>query len=146
MLIDSLVNGSYYAVMGLRELKSKKAVPKLKETLTKSNGDLKIFVAIALNVIEETGDYIPDIIDVLQNYGSPFTRLVAARELRRYNSPEVIDALYQAVRDPDYLVRNHASESLLAIHGLDHQYPSTRKYSVTSVHQEKMKSILLKNV
>jgi hypothetical protein len=31
----------------------------------------------------------------------------------------VIAALYDAVSDEDYLVRNHASESLLAIHELE---------------------------
>lgn len=125
MLIDSMESGSHYAAMGLREMRSKKAVPKLKETLAKSTDDLKIFVAIALNVIEETEKYIPDIIEVLVNCGSSCTRLVAARELRRYRSPESIRALYNAVRDLDYLVRNHASESLLSIHGFD---PSISEY------------------
>ncbi|MHA1927193.1 MAG: HEAT repeat domain-containing protein, partial [Candidatus Thorarchaeota archaeon] len=127
----SMEAGSHYAPMGLREMKSKRAVPKLKETLAKSTDDLKIFVAIALNVIEETEEYIPHIIEVLVNCRSPYTRLVAARELRRYNSPESIEALYNAVRDPDYLVRNHTSESLLSIHGLE---PSISEYDEIFTH------------
>ena len=39
-------------------------------------------------------------------------------KLRDFPTPEVIEALFDAVSDVDYLVRNHASESLLAIHGL----------------------------
>ncbi|MHA1376784.1 MAG: hypothetical protein ACTSRG_00200 [Candidatus Helarchaeota archaeon] len=38
--------------------------------------------------------------------------------LKNFPRPDVIDALYRAIMDLDYLVRNHASESLLYIHGM----------------------------
>lgn len=119
MLIESMEQGSYWAPMGLRELRSKKAVPVLKKLIDKVSADLLVEIAIALNVIEDTTEYIPYIIQVLREYPSPYVRLNAARKLRDFPSPEVIAALFDAVSDVDYLVRNYASESLLAIHGLE---------------------------
>jgi len=118
MLIESMKEGSYWAPMGLRELRSQKAVPLMKEMLPSIEGVLLIEIAIALNVIEDTLEYNPYILHVLREYPSPYTRLKAAMKLRDFPTPEVIEALFDAVSDEDYLVRNHASESLLAIHGL----------------------------
>ncbi|MBN2229254.1 MAG: HEAT repeat domain-containing protein [Candidatus Thorarchaeota archaeon] len=118
MLIESMEDGSHYAAMGLRELKSQKAIPIMKELLKKVGSDLKIQIALALNTIEDTTEYVPDIIDVLQYNGSPYVRLKAAMVLRNYPTIEVIESLFTAIeKDPDYLVRYHASESLLHIHG-----------------------------
>ena len=119
MLIESMEQGSYWAPMGLRELRSKKAVPIMKNLLIKATGDLLIEIAIALNVIEDTTEYNSYIIRVLREYGSPYGRLNAARKLRDFSTPEVIKSLFDAVSDTDYLVRNHACESLLAIHGFN---------------------------
>lgn len=119
MLVNSMKEGSYWAPMGLRELRSEKAVPIMKDMLAWANGVLLIEIAIALNVIEETTDHNPYIIHVLQKHPSPYTRLKAAMKLRNFPTPEVIEALFDAINDRDYLVRNHASESLLAIHGLE---------------------------
>ncbi|MGY5880335.1 MAG: HEAT repeat domain-containing protein, partial [Candidatus Thorarchaeota archaeon] len=119
MLIKSMEEGSHYAAMGLRELRSEKAVPLMKQMLEKVSADLLIEIAIALNVIEKTTEYNHYIVTVLLEYPSPYVRLNAARKLRDFPTPEVIAALYDAVSDVDYLVRNHASESLLAIHGFE---------------------------
>ncbi|TFH08826.1 MAG: HEAT repeat domain-containing protein, partial [Candidatus Thorarchaeota archaeon] len=119
MLINSMEEGSHYAAMGLRELRSEKAVPLMKQMIVKVSADLLIEIAIALNVIENTTDYNPYLIQILLEYPSPYVRLNAARKLRDFPTPEAIAALYDAVSDVDYLVRNHASESLLAIHGLE---------------------------
>lgn len=119
MLIESMEEGSHYAAMGLRELRSDKAVPLMKRMLEKVSADLLIEIAIALNVIENTTDYNRYIITVLLEYPSPYVRLKAAIKLRDFPTPEVVAALYDAVCDIDYLVRYHASESLLAIHGLE---------------------------
>lgn len=118
MLIESMQEGSYWAPMGLREMRSEKAVPIMKEMLPSINGVLLIEIAIALNVIEDTLEYNQYILQVLREFPSPYTRLKAAMKLRDFPTPEVIEALFDAVSDEDYLVRNHASESLLAIHGL----------------------------
>jgi HEAT repeat protein len=118
MLIESMKEGSYWAPMGLREMRSEKAVPVMKEMLAWASGDMLIEIAIALNVIENTTKYYQYILHVLQQSPSPYFRLRAAMKLRDFPTPEVIEALFDAVSDVDYLVRNHASESLLAIHGL----------------------------
>ena len=119
MLIKSMEEGSHYAVMGIRELRSEKAVPLMKRMLEKVSAELLVEIAIALNVIEETSAYNPYIIQILLEYPSPYVRLNAARKLRDFPTPEAIAALYDAVCDIDYLVRNHASDSLLFIHGLE---------------------------
>ncbi|TFG34004.1 HEAT repeat domain-containing protein [Candidatus Thorarchaeota archaeon] len=118
MLIESLETGSHYAAMGLRELRSEKAIPVMKRLLAHVSADLKIEIAIALNTIEKTTEYNSHIIEVLQQYPSPYVRLNAAQKLRQFPTLEVILALFEAVSDVDYLVRNHACESLLYIHGL----------------------------
>jgi HEAT repeat protein len=119
MLIESMQQGSYWAPMGLREMRSEKAVPLMKEMLNSASGVLLIEIAIALNVIEDTKDYNHYILRVLRENPSPYIRLKAAMKLRDFPTPEVIEALFDAVNDIDYLVRNHASESLLAIHGFN---------------------------
>ena len=119
MLIESMEEGSHYAAMGLRELRSEKAVPLMKKMLEKVSADLLIEIAIALNVIENTTEYNTHIIKILLEYPSPYVRLHAARKLRDFPTPEVISALYDSICDVDYLVRYHASESLLAIHGFE---------------------------
>ncbi|MCF2136875.1 MAG: HEAT repeat domain-containing protein [Candidatus Thorarchaeota archaeon] len=127
MLIQSLREGSKYAAMGLRELRSQRAVPVLKEVLKSAIGDLKVQVCIALNEIEETTTYVDGIIEVLLQSGVWSEQIEAAISLRRYNTPEVIRALFTAVSDPEYLVRNHASESLLALHGFTPDISSHEK-------------------
>jgi hypothetical protein len=120
MLIESMVSGSHFAAMGLRELKSQRAVPIMKELLEKVGPDLKIQIAVALNVIDGTQEYTPFLIDVLRRNPSPYFRLHAAIELRRFPSEDSTHALFDAVSDDsDYLVRNHAAESILHIHGFE---------------------------
>lgn len=126
LLIESMQQGSYWAPMGLRELRSQKAVPVMKEMLTGATGELLIELAIALNVIEDTTEYNSYMLHVLRQYPSPYTRLKAAMKLRDFPTPEVIEALFDAVSDIDYLVRYHASESLLHIHGFNSQISEYR--------------------
>jgi len=133
MLIESMKEGSYWAPMGLAELKSKKALPELKDLLTKSSGKMRIEISVALCTIEETHEYVPVIIDVLKQNPSEYIRLDAARALRYYPTHSVVDALFDAVLDPAYLVRNHACESLLHIHGLQ---------AIISNHREIFKHII----
>ncbi len=118
MLIESMHEGSYWAPMGLREMKATQAIPALKEWLPRSNDRQAIEIAHALNALETTTEYTSIIIKVLRYAAFWSSRMSAAIMLREYNLPEVIDALFDAMLDPDYLVRNHSSESLLHIHGL----------------------------
>ena len=120
MLLESMEAGSHYAAMGLRELKSQRAIPVMKRLWEKVGSDLKIQIAVALNVIEDTDEYTPDLIQILYNNRSPYVRLNAAITLRIFPTDDTIQALFDSVStDPDYLVRFHASESLLHIHGLE---------------------------
>ncbi len=118
LLIESVKKDGMWPTQGLIELKSKKAIPVLKQRL-KANPStiIKIRVAFALEKIEETGEYVHFLIEELLN--APFwgDRIEAAMNLRHFPSKETVNALYKAMEDSEYLVRNHASESLLAIHG-----------------------------
>lgn len=131
MLIESMQKGSIWAPMGLRELRSQKAVPAMKKKLSQItgnlHGELLIEIAIALNSIEDTTEYYPYILRALREDQSAYTRLKAARKLRDFPTPEVIEALFDAVSDDDYIVRSQASESLLAIHGLEPLITSQRE-------------------
>jgi HEAT repeat protein len=117
MLIESMQKGSFWAPMGLRELRSHKSVPVMKDMLSSASGDLLMEIAIALNVIEDTTEYYPYVLRVFQEAPSAYTRVKAAMKLRDFPTPEVIEAFFDAVNDEDDLVRNNAANALLAIHG-----------------------------
>ena len=70
MLIESLHEGSHYAAIGLRELRSTTAVPHLLEAMYQGWGYLKIEAAAALCMIEDTFEYVGEIIQVLKESGS----------------------------------------------------------------------------
>jgi hypothetical protein len=120
MLIKSLEEGSHYGAIGLRELRSQRAVPHLLKMLRSSQGTLAVETAVALSVIQDSFDYVPHIIGVLRSAAFWSNRISAARALRRFPKDEVVEALFESVAsDPDYLVRNHASETLLFLHGME---------------------------
>nr|MDO8113865.1 tetratricopeptide repeat protein [Candidatus Sigynarchaeota archaeon] len=118
MLIASLPGGMF-APNGLALLHSEKAVPALEKALeTAGMGVIRIRVADALEQITMSGRYVPVLIECLRSCPSEFDRLEAAMALKNYNRPDVENALLDAVADIDYLVRYHASNSLLWLHGL----------------------------
>ena len=126
MLIHSLEEGSHYGAIGLREMRSTKAVPILEEQLDQTTGTLAVEIAVALCMIKNTLEYVPHILAALKM--SPFwsDRIRAAISLRRFPTDEVVNALFESVaKDRDYLVRNHASETILFLHGLE---PSISMY------------------
>jgi HEAT repeat protein len=117
LLIEALQKSNdYRPIVGLGELGSKKALPILKEKLNHLWGKALVDAASALRKIENDDSYAENIILVLKNDASFYNRLVAAIELRHFKTPEVVKALFEAVKDPEYLVRNHACESLLFLH------------------------------
>ncbi|KXH76132.1 MAG: hypothetical protein AM326_07630 [Candidatus Thorarchaeota archaeon SMTZ-45] len=73
MLIKSLEEGSHYGAIGLRELRSTKAVPILEEQLGMNNGTLAVEIAVALCIIKNTLEYLPHILVALKL--SPFGRI-----------------------------------------------------------------------
>jgi len=120
MLIESLAEGNYYAAMGLRELRSEKAIPALLEHLFSGSGKLTVEISVALCMIKDTFEYVPHIIDVMKKHPFWTQRMSAAIALRRFPTEDVVEALYERVaKDPDYIVRNHASETILFLHGLE---------------------------
>ncbi|TXT55999.1 MAG: hypothetical protein BAJATHORv1_30383 [Candidatus Thorarchaeota archaeon] len=117
MLIEAVKEGNHYAARGLGEMRSKRAAPVLKQLLTHEFGLLQIEAAASLNQIENTTKYVEIIADILRSDAHWSTRIVAAMRLKRYKTPETIDALFEGMLDHDYLVRNHSATSLLHIHG-----------------------------
>jgi HEAT repeat protein len=92
----------------------------LEEELAHATADvIKIRLADAIEHLHPTGRHIPVLIQCLETADFWDDRAEAARKLSRYNRPEVLEALFEAIMDPDYLVRYHACDSLLALHGLD---------------------------
>ncbi len=119
MLIETLEKGGHYGAIGLRELRSTKALPVLEALLETSTGTLAVEIAVALCLIKNSVDYVPTIIIALKESGFWSVRIHAARALRRFPSEKVITALFESVaKDPEYLVRNHASETILFLYGL----------------------------
>ncbi|TFF93878.1 HEAT repeat domain-containing protein [Candidatus Thorarchaeota archaeon] len=119
MLIDSLEDGSHYGAIGLRELRSTNALPDLERLLPLSTGTLRVEIAVALSLIRQSVEYVSYILDVLKNSAFWSCRIRAAIALRRFPSEQVVEALFEAVaEDPDYLVRNHSSETILFLHGM----------------------------
>ncbi|MFW9794595.1 MAG: HEAT repeat domain-containing protein [Candidatus Thorarchaeota archaeon] len=120
MLIESLREGNHYAAKGLRELRSEKAIPALEKHLFSGSGTLTVEISVALCMIKDTFDYVPHIIDIMKKHVFWTQRMYAARALRRFPTEEVVEALYQTIaKDSDYIVRNHASETILFLHGLE---------------------------
>ncbi|MFW9805308.1 MAG: hypothetical protein ACFFFK_01105 [Candidatus Thorarchaeota archaeon] len=135
MLIQSLEEGSHYGAIGLREMRSTKAIPILEEQLEQSTGTLAVEIAVALCMIKSTLEYVPRILAILKM--SPFwsDRIRAARALRRFPTDEVVESLFESVaKDSDYLVRNHSSETILFLHDLQ---PSI------SMHKEIFKHMIV---
>jgi hypothetical protein len=119
LLIKSLEEGSHYGAVGLREMRSEKAIPFLVKHFFSGSGKLTVEIAVALCMIKNTFDYVPHIINVLKRDAFWTHRMDAARALRRFPLDEVVEALFESVaKDHDYLVRNHASETILFLHGL----------------------------
>lgn len=119
LLLKEAKNGAQWAATALGIMKSKKAVPILKELLEECPHILRIRMADALEQIEENGEYLPILIEELSIAPTPYDRLEAAMNLRKYPTVDVIKALYKGLEDEDYLVRYHSAESLLSIHGLE---------------------------
>lgn len=115
-----LSHGDHRASAGLGQLKSQKSAETLKKNLLGAPAAEIVNSAVALKKIENDDSYCKYIIHVLKNCRSEYDRLEAAMALRDFGTEESIAALYEAIRsDPDYLVRYHACNSLLKLHGVD---------------------------
>ena len=70
MLIESLQEGSHYGAIGLREMRSTKAVPILEDMLGRTTGTLAVEIAVALCIIKNSLEPVPYILAALKK--SPF--------------------------------------------------------------------------
>jgi len=141
LLIESMKENAQWPTRALAMMKSKKAIPTLKEKLKNSWGIIRLRVAFALEKIEENGEYIKYILHELRENASPYDRLEAAMNLREFPTPEVIEALYAGMLDEDYLVRNHSSDSLLGIHGFPPDvYKQKKIFDLIRTEKEKGKT------
>ncbi len=124
MLIESLQDGSYYAIIGLHEMQSQKAIPVMKAMIKDIDPLRQIQLAVALNGLEKSNEYTQYIISILLGNYHWTARRTAAERLAIYEDKSTIEALYKAMSDPEYLVRYAAAESILIIHGIDTELTS----------------------
>jgi len=114
-----LEHGDHRASAGLGQLKSNKSAEILKKNLLTASALETVNICVALKKIENDDGYCKYIIQVLKRCPSEYDRLEAAMALRDFNTAESIAALYETLHDPDYLVRYHACNSLLKLHGIN---------------------------
>ncbi|MEO8285349.1 MAG: HEAT repeat domain-containing protein [Chloroflexota bacterium] len=120
LLTEALNNGSsdYRPAAGLATLGPKSVAAKLKEMLPQTTGSQCVEVARALWNIEKYPPAAATLIDLLKHFQFWGVRLDAARVLADVKTPGSVDALRQALHDPEDLVRHHAAVSLLSMHGI----------------------------
>lgn len=96
------------------------AVALLRGVAPGAAGTFLVRVAQALHVLTGDGSWADPLVSVLASGAWKGIRLDAAIALADFPpTPRLIEALGQAVRDPEYLVRYHASNTLLRYAGHD---------------------------
>ncbi|HEX8221385.1 MAG TPA: HEAT repeat domain-containing protein [Chloroflexia bacterium] len=118
LLLQALGSGDSRPARGLEELRSHKAVAPLKEQLETATGTTLVNTARALWELEQYPPAAEALINVLRGHSFWGTRVDAAKALAAVKTPSSIAALWQAVNDPEDLVRHHAVASLLELHGI----------------------------
>lgn len=121
VLPEGIALRSHVAAVGVRKLAAVDLLPLLHEQIPEARGQ---FLVEATRALDELGDD-PDAgrTRILQLLGSEplwSMRVDLAIGLRYLDSPATREGLLTSIaRDPDYLVRYHAAESLLRIGGLE---------------------------
>lgn len=114
LLIKALPEGR--AVIGLGEIRSKKAEAPLRKLAGRP--EIAVEVAVALYRISGDTSGVKAIIDTLRDQRNHWSkRQDAAIALRQFRTQQVADALLDALHDPEGLVRYHVSNSLLILYG-----------------------------
>lgn len=130
MLLDAMDSGDYRIAAGLRVLQSTGSVAKLKSQLGDATGTGRVQIALALWEIAEWPPAAKALIDELKNGAYWGSQMDAAMALENVNTPESIEALLGALNDPEDLVRNHATESLIDMLGLPFEESNTGGYDI----------------
>jgi hypothetical protein len=108
------------AIEGLGALQSLKAIEKVGKVVEGAVGQYQVKACQALNKIKPDPELAKPIIQVLKSANFWNDRMEAAMALRDFRDKETRKALLEAVaKDPDYLVRHHAANSLLRLCGYD---------------------------
>lgn len=121
VLFQHLEQGStdHRVVVGLGELRSQRAIPSLKKRLQVSRGDSRVIEpAIALWQIARSQEAVSALIEALASLPDFFGRMDAAIGLGDCHCQQAAHALQKALADDAYLVRYHATNSLLIIYAL----------------------------
>jgi len=116
MLLLGLRLGDSVAAQALEAMGVRDAVAEMRVQLDRATGVPLVRIAHSIHRLTPDLSLVPRIVEVLESAGSWSNRMDAAMVLRDFDSPESVAALLRAVReDHDYLVRYHASSSLLAL-------------------------------
>ncbi|GAA1216600.1 hypothetical protein GCM10009665_03080 [Kitasatospora nipponensis] len=119
MLLVGLDAQDALAAQGLRELRLVAAAPELRAaTAAGREPELRVRAAQALYALTGEAGWSRVVAAVLDSPAPWGARVSAAHVLREFApTPELVDRLAAAVRDPEYLVRYHAAETLLGYAG-----------------------------
>lgn len=123
MLRAGLAAGDELAAQGVRELAAAGLAPAaapafLRDAVPGAADDFLIRLSEALFAVTGDPSWAAPIASVLRTARSEFTRLAAARALAGFPpAGTMVDALADAVQDPEYLVRFHAANTLLRYAG-----------------------------
>jgi HEAT repeats len=113
LLMQALGSGDYRPAAGLAALQSQESAPHLKEQLNTATGRALIEAARGLWRMEKYPPAAQAIIGVLQSNPWWGDRMDAAMALSEVDTPESEAALWDALNDPEDLVRHHAATSLI---------------------------------
>ncbi|MDH6130684.1 HEAT repeat protein [Kitasatospora sp. MAA4] len=131
MLLVGLRAGDPVAAQGLRELRPVEAVPALREAAEPGREPgLRVRAAQALLSLTGDQDWARPVADVLDSTAEFWgVRIDAAAALRDFApTPALVAALVRAAQDPEYLVRYHASSTLLAYAGRKRDVSAYRRW------------------
>ncbi len=113
MLLKALPD--HRAVAGLGELRSQKAIEPLRKLI---NSSVSKEAAVALKKITGEATGLDSLIRSLKDRGSFWSsRMDAAIALRHFRDDKAVNALLDALDDPEGLVRYHAAQSLMTLYG-----------------------------
>lgn len=106
--------GDSHASEALAAMKDVDSLGPMKAELAKASGAEKVRIALAIHALSPDAGLAAELIIVLQGPDHWSTRIDAAIGLREFSGSDDEAALLETVeKDPDYLVRYHAAESLL---------------------------------
>lgn len=141
MLLKALPDNR--AIVGLGEIRSQQAVSPLRKLI--HDHAVSTVAAVALFKINGDASGLDSIISNLLDQRKHWSnRMDAARALSIFRSKAAILALFNALDDPEMLVRYHASQSLLAIYKqVSKADPARLTFASTGVAGEQERAAVL---